>query len=430
MKQTWKSVLRLSVELDFGEGIKTIPVGTLAKSNEGQDIYFEAAQESRMGIREISPLIKLLSRGASHPVKVEARHVHLFQGLFGVFGDSLPDGWGMLLMDRWFAGMGYRGTSGLDRLAWIGTAGMGALTYKPAPNDTSAESISINELAAAAESFQQEDAAVVLNALYKAGGSPGGARPKAVVHLDGPPNSKGVLALVGTQVAPAGFTPWLVKFRGPSDTDEDILVEHVYLKTAKAAGIEVPESCIVSAGKKQCLATRRFDRTENGGRLHYHSLAGLLHADFRQPLLEYDDFLNATRLATRSEPEVLKAYALACFNLAVHNRDDHAKNFGFLMDAQGAWRLAPAFDLTFAMGPRGEHTTMYAGEGRSPTPQHLVEVAKRAGIDLRAAKQIQDKVTEAVLGLAASLKLEGVSPKHPSLKHAKEQLKKSASVLS
>lgn len=111
-----------------------------------------------------------------------------------------------------------------------------------------------------------------------------------------------------------------------------------------------------------------------------HTASGLLPSDFRAPALDYEDLLNLTGVLTKDIREVEKMYRLAVFNVLAHNRDDHAKNFSFLMDKAGEWKLSPAYDLTFSSGPNGEQSTMVMGEGRNPTVKHLKILGSAVGL--------------------------------------------------
>ena len=155
-------------------------------------------------------------------------------------------------------------------------------------------------------------------------------------------------------VLPQGFEPWLVKFPNRQDGTDAGGMEYVYALMAKEAGVELPEVHLFAAEKTAgYFAMKCFDRQENS-RLHMHSASGLLHSDFRAPALDYDDSLELTAALTRDRDEVMKMYRLAVFNVLAHNRDDHGKNFSFLMSNTGAWKFAPAYDLTFSSGPGGE----------------------------------------------------------------------------
>jgi len=140
-----------------------------------------------------------------------------------------------------------------------------------------------------------------------------------------------------------------------------------------------------------------------------HSVAGLTHSDFRFSTLDYDDLLRLTLHLTKSMVEVEKMFRLACFNLLAHNRDDHAKNFSFLMDEYGVWRLSPMYDITFSFGPGGEHSTMYLGEGKSPTEKNLLVLATKHG--LKNATNTIDEVVRAVQKWEEFGRLAGVSTK-------------------
>jgi serine/threonine-protein kinase HipA len=126
------------------------------------------------------------------------------------------------------------------------------------------------------------------------------------------------------------------------------------------------------------------------------SACGLLDADFRTPALDYSDLVRATLALTRDAREVEKLYRIAVFNVLAHNRDDHSKNISFLMDATGRWRLAPAYDLTFSSGPGGQHSTLVMGEGLAPGRDHLIALAKTAGLAERHAMHIIDRTRAAL----------------------------------
>ncbi|MGE4455205.1 MAG: type II toxin-antitoxin system HipA family toxin, partial [Sphaerochaeta sp.] len=157
-----------------------------------------------------------------------------------------------------------------------------------------------------------------------------------------------------------------------------------------------------------------FDRN-GANRLHMHTASGLLHADFRFPSLDYQDLLNLTSMLTRDIREVEKMYRLAVFNVLAHNRDDHAKNFSFLMDAHGKWTLSPAYDLTFSSGPGGEQSTMVMGEGRSPDVEHLLRLGLNAKLSKQQIASIIDQTRSALSGWNTLARQYGVSNENISL---------------
>ena len=371
-----------------------LTVGTLAEQDR---IYFEYEPAFLDTGLELSPF-KLTAR----PGLIEHTD-HAFGPLPGVFDDSLPDGWGLLLMDRHFR---RRGTdpatlSPLDRLAYLGTRTMGALTYHP-PREVKRDDqlIDLYELGCNAQDVLAGDAAVVLPQLMRAGGSPGGARPKVLVGV------RDNQIISGEGDLPAGFLAsggehWIVKFATKSDARHAGPVEYAYSLMARAAGIDMPQTRLfeVRHDRRVCryFGVQRFDRTTHNRRIHVHTFANLIHANFRIPSTDYADLFKVTRSLTHSHRDVLRLFRVMVFNVAAHNRDDHAKNFAFVLDAQtGEWSLAPAYDLTHSLGPGGEHTTTVLGEGRHPTPEHCLKLAEQAGLKPRQATPIIDEVNTAI----------------------------------
>ena len=290
----------------------------------------------------------------------------LFGGLHGAFADSLPDGWGMLLMDRWFLrehGIDRRRISPLDRLAYIGNRAMGALEYRPRLDRDDTGPLALAPLYQAALQAYEGDTGAVLDALRLAGGSPGGARPKVVVALS---TDLGHCASPFAPL-PANHAHWLVKFRSPNEHRDTGAIEFAYAQMAAAAGVRTSECALLpvetATGRERFFATRRFDRDGDRKR-HMLTASGLLYAAHRMPSLDYGDLLRAVWAITRHAGEVEHMARLMVFNALAHNRDDHAKNVAFLFDA-GHWQLAPAYDLTFshAGGMTNEHTTAFAGAG-------------------------------------------------------------------
>ncbi|ESQ91471.1 protein HipA [Asticcacaulis sp. AC460] len=312
-----------------------------------------------------------------------------FEGLFGLFNDSLPDGWGRLLLDRRARAQGidHRTLTALDRLAFVGGDGMGALVYEPDLSEADRPSVvDLDSLAHDARAVLSGEAETVIDSLLALNGSSQGARPKITVGVS--PDRHRISAQSGD-----GLEPWLIKFAAQGDPDDIGAVEYAYSLMARAAGLDMPPTHLFLTGKGGYFGIQRFDRQE-GRRVHMHSLCGLLHADHRVPSLDYDMVLRVTAGLTRDMREMERAFALACFNVLAHNRDDHSKNFAFLMDAGGEWRLSPAYDLTFSAGPGGEQSTTVMGEGRAPGMVHLRRLAQKHGV--KSAEVILEQVDTAV----------------------------------
>ena len=363
------SLREAKVGLDFGEGIQ--PVGRLAMRE--RKIYFEYDSTFIKNGLEISPFHLPLKSG------VTRFEDGLFEGLPGVFNDSLPDGWGRLLFDRYARTLGIlpADITPLARLAHVGRHGMGALVYEP---DYSAHEASgtiiLDKLAEQAQEVLSGASDHVLSELLSLNGSSAGARPKALIGLD----SERLHVVHGVHELPDQYEPWLVKFANNQDGADAGAIEYVYALMARNAGIDMPEVHLFPARHGAgYFAIQRFDR-DGKQRLHMHTACGLLHSDFRTPSLDYEDMIALTTQLTRDMREVEKMFRLAVFNVLAHNRDDHAKNFTFLMNPEGEWHLSRAYDLTFSSGPGGEQSTMVMGEGRSPGIAHLIKLGEAAKI--------------------------------------------------
>lgn len=379
------------VNLDFG-GDFIIQVGRLASAERGR-IYFEYSPTLVRGLR-ISPL-----RLPPKPGLMTFDPM-LFEGLPGVFYDSLPDGWGRLLLDRFARSRGIEPNqlTALDRLAHVGHSGMGALVYEPdLSSDRPSDALDIDDLALKTEQVLRGSAEDVLEELVALNGSSAGARPKAMISI----NPTGSQIIYGeTDKILKGYVPWLVKFPNTQDGPDAGAIEYVYSLMAKKAGVFMSETRLFPAKNGPgYFTTRRFDRKESEGgmtRLHVHTVGGLLHLDFRTLSLDYEDLLALTEIMTRDMREVEKMYRHAVFNVMSHNRDDHAKNFSFVMDSKGEWKLSPAYDITFSSGPNGQQSTMVLGEGKDPSSENLRALGKRAKLDNKTIVQIIESTQDAL----------------------------------
>ncbi len=385
-------VRHLVVGLEYGDGIAETVGRLAARDNQ---IYFEYdASFIERGV-EISPIRCPLRPG------VQTFDRLLFEGLPGVFNDSLPDGWGRLLLDRALrkSGIVPEQVTALDRLANAGRAGMGALVYEPqAQQQDEVRPIELNDLASNVRQVLNGEASEVLQELIALNGSSSGARPKAMILVGA--DRKQIAHCI--ESLDSGFEPWMVKFPNTSDGADAGAIEFVYALMAKAAGVQMSDVHLFEAESGAgYFATRRFDRI-GGERLHCHTACGLLHSDFRTPSLDYENLLALTMVLTKDIREVEKMYRLAVFNVLSNNRDDHGKNFCFAMDRRGSWTLAPAYDLTFASGPGGEQSTMVMGEGRSPGIGNLIELGHEANVSKQVVEEAIDN-TRSALGRWTSL---------------------------
>ena len=348
-----------------------ILVGTLAKTHE-RVVAFEYDSDWLNNGFSISPFSLPLVK------KVFVPKYEPFGGLFGVFNDSLPDGWGRLLVDRLFLKnkINPAEIDNLNRLSVIQESGMGALTYKPehrfeSENNISDYDILAQECSKILESQNSDN----LDELFQLGGSSGGARPKILTSINN--------------------EAWIIKFPSSSDTKNIGEKEYQYSLCAKDCGINMTETRLFPS--KICsgyFGIKRFDR-KNGKKVHMVSASGLLETSHRLPNLDYNTLMKLTLELTRNYQDIEQLFRLMCFNVFAHNRDDHSKNFSFLFDdTKKEWHLSPAYDLTYSFSFNGEHATTINGEGKNPTLDDILAVAKNIGLKEKLAKDIALDIQE------------------------------------
>lgn len=379
----------LNVSLKWNEN-DIQPVGRLAYVD--RVAHFEYADEFRSTRLEISPIHHRIPDGSA---TIRPYEIGTFEGLHGVFHDSLPDSWGRLLVARRARELGIDPATltPLDRLAWVGAGGIGALCYEPAIDvwHHNHSVLDLDAWARDAHDVLEGRASDVIAELGQLGGSPGGARPKAMIAIDAEDG-----AVYGQTEDDGRRKHFLVKFRGTDDPVDAANIEKAYAAMAEAAGVRVPSTRLIAGDDgTSYFASQRFDRV-GAERFHTHTASGLLYADYRLPSLDYRDLIALTRVLTRDKREVVAMYSLAVFNILANNRDDHARQFTFLMTREGEWALAPAYDLTFSPGPGGEHSTSVLGRGKQIAPVHLVELGKSADLSSTESEQTIQRVLAAV----------------------------------
>lgn len=293
-----------------------------------------------------------------------------FRGGFGVFDDSLPDGWGDLVLDRYLRSKGFEPyrLSLFQKLALVGSNGRGALEYQPDWSEIIPDEIvDFEELALESQKIlTTEYSENLLETFYKFGGSSGGSRPKIFVKIDG--------------------KEWMVKFKSANDPIDVGRTEYNYSLLAKKCGIKMPETRLFGG---KYFAIERFDRTEQG-KIHTVSASGLLHADYRESSLDYEGLLKLCHILTKDMEEVYALFKQMVFNVLIRNRDDHAKKFSF-QRINGEWKLSPAYDLLPSQGLNGFHTTTINGSG-DPTESGMLNVAEKVNLNKKRAKNIIEEV--------------------------------------
>lgn len=375
----------LEIGLLLNEGEPSSPIGRLAMA--GGLAQLEWSAEVIETLRRIDPLLYPQEPG------LRAARGRDFDGLHGFLADSLPDAWGRLLMKRRLEKLGVRleTLTAVDRLALVGNGGRGALVYKPATTPVeNTVAIDLDVLAEQSQVMLLGEDTDLIDTLARLGGASGGARPKVSIGIA----ADGTL---GQNAAADGHDEWIVKFRATADPVDIGPAEEAYGRMARAAGIDMAPSRLLPARDGfGYFATRRFDRPSPGRRLHMVSLAGALEALPDVPSIDYDGLLRATAAITRHVGDVEQAFRRMVFNVLAHNRDDHTRQHSYLMDADGEWRLAPAYDLTFSNGPGGEHYLAIEGEGRAPTRTQVVTLGRRHGLSDRTMAEITDAVRHAL----------------------------------
>lgn len=348
-------------------------VGTMAMTKDHLAAFEYSDEWLRSGF-SISPISLPLKKGVSVAKKYDP-----FDGLFGVFADSLPDGWGRLLVDRILLKnkINPAGINALTRLAIVGnSSGMGALEYRPS-SEIKAEltGMSLDELAQECKQMFDTEHSEHLDELFRMGGSSGGARPKVNYVIDG--------------------DEWIVKFPSPIDRENIGREEYEYSVCAKRCGLQMADTLLMES--KHCegyFATKRFDR-EDGKKIHMVSVSGLLETSHRIPNLDYNILMQLTLKITHSYDEIEKLFRWMCFNVFAHNRDDHSKNFSYL-NKDGCWQLSPAYDLTYSNSIGGEHATTVNGNGANPGMSDILEVAKNIKMSEKKARAVAEEIRDIV----------------------------------
>ena len=345
--------------------------------DEGREVAaFQYDTEFAQSGIELSPLTMPLSERV---YEFPALPRHTFHGLPGLLADSLPDKFGNALIDAWLATQGRTPEhfNAVERLCYTGTRGMGALEFAPVlgPKPGKASKIEIDALVRLAGEvlthrgdlqghFHEAGKEKALRDILRVGTSAGGARAKAVIAWNRETNE----VRSGQIAAGEGFEYWLLKFDGVAGNKDKELedpkgygaIEYAYHLMAKAAGITMNECRLLEENGRRHFMTRRFDRLPGGAKLHMQSLCALAHFDFNQAgAYAYEQALLTIRQLRLPMAAVEEQFRRMVFNIVARNQDDHVKNIVFLMNQQGEWRLAPAFDVTYSFNPSGAWTATH-----------------------------------------------------------------------
>jgi serine/threonine-protein kinase HipA len=363
---------KIKVALDI-EGQK-YDVGTLAK--DGRQIYFKYVDTFLGTNLSLSPIRLSFSN------QIQKVNTDVFEGIFGVFWDSLPDGWGRLLQDKYIQSLGINlnKIGALERLSMVGDHGPGALTYRPVMDESGQKNNTIGKLwdvyASVLKIYETHDDGDLWS-IYKLGGSSGGARPKINCKYS---ENRDVLYFDNASYH-EDTTDWIIKFPSSSDLKDIAHIEYAYFLMARECGLTISDSRLFYAKVDTWFfGTKRFDRTERG-KNHFVSAAGIMHDNYRLSNLDYGHLMDCTFRLEKNHSSLEKVFRLACFNVLMHNKDDHSKNFGFLMDGLGHWEFSPCYDLTFSKTTHGYQSTSVLGISKNITEYDLKKLGKEFGID-------------------------------------------------
>jgi len=366
---------------------------------------------------QLSPLMMPLS---DFPYEFPALPRPSFWGLPGLLADSLPDKFGNALIDAWLASQGRTPASfnPVERLCYIGRRGMGGLEFEPAlfPPVTRTRKIAVAELVELSNrvlnqrsglggAFSGEDDRKALEDILRVGTSAGGSRAKAILAW----NPKTNEFRSGQVKTPPGFEYWILKFDGiTNNRDKELAdprgygkIEYAYYKMALAAGIEMMPCRLHHEGGRSHFMTKRFDRDDDGSKIHMQSLAAMAHVDFNQAgVYSYEQALQTMKRLHLAQRDLEQQVLRAMFNVVGRNQDDHVKNIAFLMDRSGVWRLSPAFDVTYSYDPLGAWTSRHQmslnGKRDQFTREDLITFAKVGGMKTKRANEMVAHVIEVV----------------------------------
>jgi serine/threonine-protein kinase HipA len=364
---------------------------------------------------DLSPL-KMPMDGAEKKIFSfsELRDIITFKGLPGLLADVLPDKYGNSLINVWLAQNGRPANSmnPVELLCFIGKRGMGALEFEPAlpKANNEATKIELNSLIHIAQEILSgkqhfntklsSNESKALSDILKIGTSAGGARAKAVITFN--PLTNEIRS--GQADAPAGFSHWLLKFDGVVDQQMGTSsgygrVEMAYYMMAQAAAIVMTECRLLEENNRAHFMTKRFDRASNNDKFHIQSFCAIMHYDFNEiTAYSYEQLFETMRSMLLPYPDAEQLFRRMVFNVMAKNCDDHTKNFSFIMDKAGQWRLAPAFDICHAFRPGStwvsQHSLSINGKRQNITRDDLLQVAKR--MNIKKAATIINEVHAAV----------------------------------
>lgn len=354
-------------------------VGELFLGEKGKILFSYDPQWIKEGFN-ISPFDLVMT------TNLQQAKDNLFSGLHGIFADSISDGWGLMLTDRalqkkfqWEK----KTITQLDRLFFIGSRAMGGLNYVPNQLFKNSDNIfNIETIFNETQHIMKGEKEEIIKELYLSGGSPGGARPKAVFAKNGDEY------ISGYDFIPKGFSGWIIKFFSEHDSNSIGKIEKSYSDMAKDCDIVMPKTELITTKIKNKIysffAIERFDRNNNE-KIHVASLSGLVYASHRIPSISYEDIFGITNVLCKNHKQLERLTDIMLFNIITNNQDDHSKNFSYRY-INNQWELSPSYDLVYSIGPGNEHMSAVYGNG-NPNYKDIKRIADNFDI-----KNINEKI--------------------------------------
>ena len=393
-------------------------IGAVSSPDDGGTAAFQYDRQFAASGIQVSPLVMPLRES---PYRFPNLNPDSFYGLPGLLADSLPDKYGQALIDAWLAGQGRTPGSfvPIERLCYIGRRGVGALEFRPAEGPAAAPNhdLRIDALVQLASEVLSDRAQLsasladgrrrqAMRDILQVGTSAGGARAKALIAYN--PETGQVRS--GQLDLDPGFGHWLLKLDGvKGNKDRDVLadpqgygmVEYAYSLMAGDAGVHMTACRLLPEGGRWHFMTRRFDRTDTGGRLHVQTLGALAHLDYRQPdVHSYEQAFHAMRQLGLDRDDTEQMFRRMVFNIVARNQDDHLKNLSFIMDQAGGWKLAPAYDVTWSYNPSGPWTSRHQmsvnGKREGFTIADFEAIARVASLPRGLVKVVLEQVIDVV----------------------------------
>lgn len=386
-------------------------IGSVMWNDSKGSATFQYSSDVRNGKMEPSPIIMPTQEGI---FETNRDHIN-FHSLPYLLSDSMPDDFGNMMMKEWLKqkNLSINNINPVDRLTYVGTRGMGALEYKPINHkENDSYDINISELLNVAkkvlegkeETFYNSIDKDSLTDILRIGTSVGGARAKALIAIKTDSNNKIIEIRPGDIIQPEGYSYWLLKIDGANEKTlgEGVglgKIEYAYYKMALKAGIKVSESHLYEENNRFHFMTKRFDRTNNGEKIHMQTLGALAGIDYKvQRASSYETLFRIMKMLQLPYNQIEQQYRRALFNVIARNHDDHVKNFSFLMDMEGKWRISPAYDLTYQYKEGGTWTNVHQssinGKFDNFTKNDLLSFGKSFGI--KNTNTVLEEVIEAV----------------------------------